>query len=56
MRLDRRGQSTVEYMLLLCSATTVALIAGSALKKYLPQLTETLVEKILEAAITLASP
>ena len=56
MKLGRRGQSTVEYMLLLCTATTVTLIAASALKKYLPQLLETLIEKILSAAIALASP
>jgi hypothetical protein len=56
MALGRRGQSTTEYMLLLCSVVAVAAIAGGALQKYLPQITERLLDAILSAAIALASP
>jgi hypothetical protein len=56
MAIGRRGQSTTEYMLLLCSVVMVAALAGGAIQKYLPQLTERLLDAILSAAIQLASP
>jgi Flp pilus assembly pilin Flp len=41
MRLkSRRGQNTVEYLLMLTVVVGVVLVAGVALKKYLPGLIE----------------
>ncbi len=51
-----RGQATVEYMLLLCTVTCVALLVGTALNKFGTELLDQLAEKLLEAAITLAMP
>jgi len=35
---NRKGQNTVEYLLMLAVVVGVVLIAGVALKKYMPQL------------------
>lgn len=56
VRRFRRGQASVEYMLLLCSVTCVALLTGAALNKFGTALLDDLAEKLLEAAITLAMP
>lgn len=53
---DRRGQSTVEYMMLLCMGTMIVVVVGSFLKKYLPEITDRLIDLILRTAIELASP
>jgi len=51
-----RGQATVEYMLLLCTVTCVALLTGTVLSKVGTSLLDDIAEKLLEAAITLAMP
>ena len=53
---SRRGQATVEYMLLLCTVTCVALLTGTVLNKYGRDLVDDIASKILEAAITMAMP
>ena len=37
-RLSRKGQNTVEYLLMLAVVVGVVLVAGAALKKYMPSL------------------
>ena len=56
MPLNRRGQAVVEYMLLLCSATTLAVLVGTFLQKYLPQITQQLIDLMLRTALEMASP
>lgn len=57
MRLrERRGQSSVEYMLLLCMGVTVAVIVGSFLKKYVPGLLDRVLDKITDVALSMAAP
>ena len=56
MGRGRRGQSTTEYMMLLCAVVALAAISGGAIQKYLPQVTERLLDAILSAALQLASP
>lgn len=53
---SRRGQASVEYMLLLCTVLTMALLTGSFLAKYGRELVDRAAEKVLAAAITLALP
>ena len=55
-RFTRRGQATVEYMLLLCMVTCVVLLAGTFLSKFGTSLVDDIASKILEAAITMAMP
>ena len=35
---DRKGQNTVEYLLMLSVVVGVVLLAGAAIKKFMPQL------------------
>lgn len=56
MKGSSRGQNTVEYMLLLCLMVTVTMVTATFLKKYMPQLTEQLLELIIDTAIEMASP
>lgn len=53
---SRRGQASVEYMLLLCTVLTMALMTGTFLAKYGRDLVDRAAEKVLEAALTLALP
>lgn len=56
MHRSRRGQASVEYLLLLCSTLTVTVMTGTFLQKYGPALTERLIDRIATAATLLASP
>ncbi len=47
---NRRGQNTVEYLLMLTVVVGVVLVAGVALKKYMPQLFQQIQEMIGKAA------
>lgn len=53
---SRRGQATVEYMLLLCAMLTLTVIVGTLLKDHMDVLLERLGDKIVSALIALASP
>lgn len=53
---SRRGQASVEYLLLLCSVLCVSLLTGSFLAKYGRDLTDQMAAKLLDAAIQLAQP
>lgn len=50
----RRGQITVEYMLLLCTVVAVIGIVGMFLKNYEGALVDKIGEKILDAFFVLA--
>lgn len=50
----RRGQNTVEYLLMLTVVVGVVLVAGMALKKFLPGLMESIKGMISGTADTLA--
>ena len=52
----RRGQASVEYMMLLCMVVCLALLTGAFLAKYGRDLADSVASKLLEAAITLAMP
>ena len=52
---NRKGQNTVEYLLMLAVVVGVVLIAGVALKKYMPQLFSSIQGMINGAASTLGS-
>lgn len=54
MRLTRRGQASVEYMLLLCAMVTVACVTGYFLKNYADTLVDKIGDKILDAIVTIA--
>ena len=56
MLRSRRGQASVEYLLLLCSTLTVTVMTGTFLQTYGPALTGRLIDRIASAAIELASP
>lgn len=56
MKLGRRGQGTTEYLLLLCMATTVAIVTGAFLKHFVPDILDRVLDKMLEVAIRMASP
>ena len=52
----RKGQNTVEYLLMLAVTTGVVLVAGVALKNYIPRLFSQIQALIGNAAQTLGSP
>lgn len=52
----RKGQASVEYLLLICSIVVLIELSGLALKHYMPQLIERVFESITDAVLTLASP
>ncbi|MBI4678416.1 MAG: hypothetical protein HY748_12620 [Elusimicrobia bacterium] len=47
---EKKGQNTVEYLLMLTVVVGVVLVAGVALKKYMPQLFQQIQEMIGKAA------
>jgi|CXWL01.1.fsa_nt_gi Flp pilus assembly pilin Flp len=47
---DRRGQNTVEYLLMLTVVVGVVLVAGVALKKFMPTLFNNIQQMITGAA------
>jgi len=51
----RKGQNTVEYLLMLAVVVGVVLIAGMAIKRYMPTLWAQIQEMISGAAGSLAS-
>jgi uncharacterized protein (UPF0333 family) len=53
---SRRGQASVEYLLLLCTVLCVSLLTGAFLAKYGRTLIDSVAEKLLDAAIQLAQP
>ncbi len=55
-RSSRRGQASVEYMLLLCMVTCMALLTGAFLAKYGRELVDSIALKLLEAAFSMAMP
>ena len=52
---NKRGQNTVEYLLMLTVVVGVVLIAGMALKRYMPGLFSQIQGMITGAASTLGS-
>jgi uncharacterized protein (UPF0333 family) len=50
----RRGQATVEYLLLVCSMITIACVVGYFLKNYTDVLVDKVGGKILDAIVILA--
>ena len=50
----RRGQASVEYLLLLCAVLTVTVLTGSFLARYGRELSDVMAEKLLDAAIELS--
>jgi len=48
--VSRRGQNTVEYLLMLTVVVGVVLVSGGILKKYMPSLLTGITEKIANAA------
>ena len=52
---NRKGQNTVEYLLMLAVVVGVVLIAGVALKKYMPTLFSSIQNMINGAANTLGA-
>ena len=52
---NRKGQNTVEYLLMLAVVVGVVLVAGVALKKYMPTLFGSIQNMINGAAGTLGS-
>ena len=52
---NKRGQNTVEYLLMLTVVVGVVLIAGMALKRYMPGLFQQIQTMITGAAGTLGS-
>jgi len=51
--VSRRGQNTVEYLLMLTVVVGVVLVSGGILKKYMPSLLDGITEKIARAADTM---
>lgn len=47
--VSRRGQNTVEYLLMLTVVVGVVLVSGGILKKYMPSLLGDITEKIARA-------
>lgn len=50
---SRRGQNTVEYLLMLTVVVGVVLIAGGALKKYMPGLLTSIESRISDVGNTM---
>lgn len=54
--MSRRGQASVEYMMLLCMVLCLALMTGAFISKYGRDLADRVAVYILESAIQLAMP
>ena len=52
---SRRGQNTVEYLLMLTVIVGVVLVSGAALKKFMPTFFQGIADKVLNATNTLGS-
>lgn len=53
--VSRRGQNTVEYLLMLTVVVGVVLVSGGILKKYMPTLLTDITEKIANVADKMGS-
>ena len=53
--LNRRGQNTVEYLLMLSVVVGVVLVTGVALKKYMPNIMNDIMSKITATADTMGN-
>lgn len=47
---SRRGQNTVEYLLMLTVVVGVVLVSGAMLKKFMPTMFENITQMLLNAA------
>jgi hypothetical protein len=56
MRRSRSGQSATEYIILLSAVLVVFNIVALTLRRYIPQLTERLLNLIVDTALNLALP
>jgi uncharacterized protein (UPF0333 family) len=54
--MGRRGQSTVEYIMLLCMCVLLVLMVGAFVAKFGAQLLDVLADRIIDAVLTLAMP
>jgi hypothetical protein len=54
--MGRRGQSSVEYIMLLCMCVCLVLLVGAFIAKFGNQLLDILADKIVDAILTLAMP
>jgi|GEM_PF-2185907 len=54
--MSRRGQASVEYMLLLCSVLMFACLAGYFLQHYADVLVDKVGDRILDAVMVLVLP
>lgn len=52
---SRRGQNTVEYLLMLTVVVGVVLVSGVALKKFMPNLFNGVADKVMHATDLLGS-
>ncbi len=52
---SRRGQNTVEYLLMLTVVVGVVLVSGIALKKFMPNLFQGIADKAMNATNLLGS-
>lgn len=48
--VSRRGQNTVEYLLMLTVVVGVVLVSGGMLKKFMPNMLERITNSIADAA------
>jgi hypothetical protein len=53
--VSRRGQNTVEYLLMLTVVVGVVLVSGGMLKKYMPSLLTDITNKIAHVADSMGS-
>jgi hypothetical protein len=53
--VSRRGQNTVEYLLMLTVVVGVVLVSGGILKKYMPNLLNGITQKIADVADKMGS-
>lgn len=54
--MSRRGQASVEYVLMLTVILSMALMTGAFIGKYGRDLVDRTAEKVLDAALVLAVP
>lgn len=53
--VSRRGQNTVEYLLMLTVVVAVVLVSGAALKKFMPRLFDGIQTQILNVGDRMGS-
>jgi len=55
LAVSRRGQNTVEYLLMLTVVVGVVLVSGAMLKKFMPSLFGGIQDKIMSASTQMSS-